>query len=64
MIADLSNLSKALDQAAPGKTLAAAILSDKARIQGEIASTGSSCIIVNGQKFRIMPGKVTSTLGK
>jgi hypothetical protein len=55
MIANLTKLSQALDQAAPDRKLAAAIRSNKDRIEADIAREGCSFITVNGQRFRVLP---------
>jgi len=63
MITSLTHLSEALDQAAPDRKLAAAIRSDKSRIDIDLASKNESFITVSGQTFRIVRKKETSTTG-
>lgn len=55
MTANLTNLSAALDQAAPDKKLAELIRTKMPQIQSEIASKGFSIVTMNGQEFRVVP---------
>lgn len=55
MTDDLTNLSEAVDRAAPDKKkLVEAIRSQKDRIQDEIKQRGFSNVTVSGQTFRVL----------
>ncbi len=57
MIANISNLSQALEQAAPDRKLAGLIRSDKSKIASDIEREGFSIVRLNGQKFRVVAKK-------
>jgi hypothetical protein len=53
MVTNLKKLSEALDAAAPGAKLAAAVRAEKVRIEKEIREKGSSSIVVGGRTFKV-----------
>ncbi len=55
MIANLANLSEALDQAAPDRKLVELIRANKREIESEFARGESFILTMNGRKFRIVP---------
>jgi hypothetical protein len=64
VITDLKKLSKALDEAAPGRRLAAEVRSHKDRIEREVRSKGFSEITVNGRKFRVVSSTAKAMRGR
>ncbi len=55
MISDLKKLSEALDAAAPGAKLAAAVRAEKTRIEQDIQEKGSAQVTVDGRTFKVVP---------
>jgi hypothetical protein len=60
MSLNISKLSEALDEAAPGRKLAAAIKSQKERIKQELAAKRVSFIEVDGTNYKIVNTEETS----
>jgi len=54
MSLNIAELSEVLDESAPGRKLAAAIKSDKNRIQQDLASKKESFIEVGGKSYKIV----------
>jgi hypothetical protein len=54
MRVNISNLADVLDEAAPGRKLAAAIKSEKDRIERDLDSKHVSLIKVDGTSYRIV----------
>jgi hypothetical protein len=54
MSVDISRLSEVLDEAAPGRKLAAAIKSQNARIKRDLATKRVSFIEVDGRNYKIV----------
>ncbi len=53
MSGNIANLSDALNEAAPGRKLVAAIKSDSDRINRELSTENVSFIVVDGKKYKI-----------